>query len=166
MKKEIDRLIPDAYDVLETVKIAQKGVVNRAWRGQIAAFGSAIQNGSLLAAVAFFSKQGGSDLERPLLLEAIEKMLKLDAQGKDDNREKADVRNKDVKDDGRDGKNAQKNPVNPPERGRPLFNYIHNEDGQKAKKRIINAAVALKLAMNLYDLEKGEESSEEVKETP
>jgi CRISPR-associated protein Cmr5 len=119
MRKAIDALIPKAYDVLNDVGIANAGVIENAWRGQISAFGGAIQNGSLLAAVAVFSDKGNSSVQRPLLMKAIKQMLCLEE---------------------------------------PLFEYIMEQTGveemRKAKQKIIEAAVALKLAMNLYEIKK------------
>jgi CRISPR-associated protein Cmr5 len=115
-KRKIDQLIPDAYAMLAEVNIAEDGKIEKAWRGQISAFGAAISTGSLLAAIAFFSEQGSAKVEREHLMTAIAKLI-----GQDD-----------------------------------LFKYVKSEDERKAKEEIINAAIALKLAMNLYVLVRGE----------
>jgi CRISPR-associated protein Cmr5 len=116
-KRKVDELIPQAYQVLRDVRIAdEQGKVDGKWRGQISSFGASIAQGSLLAAVSFFSAQGGADVDRSKLMEAIKRLLKKE---------------------------------------QPLFKYVEGTDKRKAKEEILNAAVALKLAMNLYELGKG-----------
>jgi len=138
MNKAIDALIPDAYDVLEKVKIAKGGVVDKAWRGQISTFGSVIKNGSLLAAVAFFSAQGGSDVPRERLMMAIWLLL-----------HKGEELNISFEQKNEEEKRAYKAAA------KKLFDYVamHSND-RSLKENIINQAVALKLAMNLYYLKK------------
>ena len=41
-----------------------------------------------------------------------------------------------------------------------IYEYVKTADKRTAKENIMNAAVALKLAMNLYDLGKGEKNAE------
>ena len=74
-KHEIDRLLPAAYDVIENGGFIENGKIDPAFRGQIASYGSAIANGSLLAATAFFSKQGNASVDRSLLMKAINQLL-------------------------------------------------------------------------------------------
>ena len=138
MKKAIDALIPEAYDVLEKVGIVIDGSVDNAWRGQISSFGSAVKNGSLIAAVAFFSDTGNSAVKRERLMMAIWLLLhegeqfeiSLDPKTNDEKKAYKDAATK-------------------------LFNDIRQrQDERKLKQDVINAAVALKLAMNLYNLDK------------
>lgn len=122
-KRKVDELIPQAYMVLKSVKIASSDdKVDKKWRGQISSFGASVATGSLLSAIAFFNAQGGSDLDRKLLIDAIGKLI-------------------------------ESKPEN-------LFKYvctcINNHNERKVKEEVINAAIALKLAMNLYDLRKGD----------
>ena len=127
-KREVDKKIPDAYKVLNDVKIVkdkdEKGIVidgkiKRGWRGQIASFGAAVAMGSLLSAVSFFSSQGSAELPRELLIKALESLIKKDN----------------------------------------LHEYIMDSMKEKpshehiVKEEIMNATIALKLAMNLYDME-------------
>ena len=70
-KKAIDRLIPFAYSAISDCGIAQKGVVNKTYRGQISTFGASIHMGSLLAAISFFSDDGNSSVNRVKLLDAL-----------------------------------------------------------------------------------------------
>ena len=74
-KHEIDRLLPAAYDVIENGGFIKDGKIDSAFRGQISSYGSAIANGSLLAATAFFSKQGNASVDRSLLMKAINQLL-------------------------------------------------------------------------------------------
>ena len=121
-KRKVDDLIPKAYEVLKSSGIVERdengnatNKINKAWRGQISSFGASIAQGSLIAAVSFFSKKGQADVDRSKLMEAIKQLLELESS---------------------------------------LYEYVKDECGRKAKKEnIINAAVALKLAMNLYNLE-------------
>lgn len=116
-KREIDRLIPRAYGILSDLKImGSDSEKNRKWRGQISSFGASIAQGSLLAAVSFFSAQNGAEVDRSKLMSAIARLVNYDGK---------------------------------------LFDYVCTTDERRAKESILNAAVALKLAMNLYDLGKG-----------
>lgn len=122
-KKQIDAKISVAYDSIRRCGLlSANGTLNKAFQGQIAAFGAAVRNGSLLAAIAFFSNQGGADCDRTKLMDCIHVIL-FPAEGV------------------QKGKNA-------------LFQKVI---GQKAvKSDILDAAVALKLAMNLYPMEEKE----------
>lgn len=121
-KTRIDQMIPSAYKALSDCGIAKNGKIVKTYRGQISTFGAAISGGSLIAAVAFFSEKGASDTERPALMKAIYSLI----IGKDA---------------------TQKN---------ALFDYVVNQvkAGKESacKEDIINAALALKLAMNVYEL--------------
>lgn len=119
-KESIDAMIPKAVEALKEVKIAENGKINKTYRGQISTFGASIMNGSLLAAVAFFSDKGGASVDRTRLMKAICSVLGIDTS-----------------------ENA-------------LFNYVKNTKGDeryKCREDIINASIALKLAMNVYVLE-------------
>ena len=123
-KRRVDEMIPKAFDVLKQVGIVKGDVINSAWRGQISSFGASMVQGSLLAAVSFFSAKGKQEegrtlVDRSLLVKAIERMLDLNES---------------------------------------LFEYVKAKmasgDEMRAKETIVNAAVALKLAMNLYERER------------
>jgi len=129
-KRIVDKLLPSAYKAIETYKIFENGKVNNTFRGQISAFGAAVSMGSLLSAVAFFSAKGGSDVDRPKLMMAIYDI----------------VTGKQLNPDADDSKIA-------------LFNLIKNKRDENSginKEQIINAAIAIKLAINLYPLGKGD----------
>ena len=74
-KKKVNDEISTAYDVLDTCGIARNGSISKTYRGYISTFGAAITMGSLIAAIAFFSDQGGADKDRSKLMDAIYKVL-------------------------------------------------------------------------------------------
>lgn len=132
-QKAIDSLVEPAYKILNDVGIAKDGKVSKSYRAQISTFGSAIINGTLLSAVSFFSTQEGASVDRSKLMEAIKLII-----------------NKDNKDD-KDDKET-------------LFEYVKKNtpdvgENRQLKAKIMYAAIALKLAMNLYQLS-GEEPAE------
>ena len=133
-KKQVEEYLPRAYDVLKECGIASGTplAIENEFRGYIASFGAAVSMGSLLSAVAFFSKQGDAKRDRSKLMEAIYRLIAAD--GGTTEIPKADALS----------------------RGH-LFQYVRdrnkNEADQRAvKEDVLSAAVALKLAMNLYDL--------------
>ena len=142
-KKRVDELIPAAYLKIKTVGIAdENGVIEENYRGQISSFGSALTMGSLLSAVAFFCDKGSSEAERPKLMQAI--WLLLDYPGF--NR----APSPDEKEGGKVIKTSAQIDAE------KLFSEISRSEREKRlmKAKIIDAAIALKLAMNLYRLEK------------
>jgi CRISPR-associated protein Cmr5 len=123
-KNRIDALIPEAYVALTESGIAKDNQIDAGYRGQIAAFGASIATGSLLAAIGFFSVQGGSDVDRAKLMQAIRLLIA-------------------------------------PDENQTLFAYALPRRQNKAFKRdVLNAAVALKLAMNLFQLRSKEPPSQ------
>lgn len=128
-KKHIDLLLSPAYEEMKKTKIVGDGglgsdQINKTYRGQISEFGAALATGSLLAAVAFFSDQGSSTVDRSKLMSAIWNLIKPDGTPYND-----------------------------------LFAAVKACAGdrrqeRKMKAEIIDAAIALKLAMNLYELVK------------
>lgn len=122
-KNLINDEIKSAYDALRESGIVdvKTGKIKKTYRGQISSFGAAVTMGSLVSAIAFFSENGSSDVERSKLMDAILLVLKQE-------RGVAEKR---------------------------LFEYVinHKEEQDKCKEEIINAAIALKLAMNLYEFE-------------
>lgn len=128
-KAIVDKEIPAAYEALKHAGIVKKDKagnltndIDKTYRGQIETFGAAITMGSLRAAIAFFSTKGGSDVDRPKLIAAIMEILR--------NRPESGFK----------GNKSEQ-----------LIDFV-SENEDRAKKEIISAAVALKLAMNLYNL--------------
>ena len=122
-KKRVDKLLPLAAEALKHANIAVNGKVDAAFRGQISSFGSAVKNGSILSAVAFFSQQGKAKVHREHLLKAINELMSLEV---------------------------------PELVGEDLFTKVQSvQDAVKKtilKEQILDCVIALKLAMNLYDL--------------
>ena len=136
-KRKVDELIPNAYKVLSDVGIAEarEKTIDRAWRGQISAFGAAVSTGSLISAVTLFSAQRGASVDRKKIVKAIWQLLNTNESQHNQNEKTNDCPD-----------------------GGELLSFIKNYEGgeRKAKEDFINAAIALKLAMNLYILEKGD----------
>ena len=128
---KIDELIANAIPILRNTGIVKKDektdeeYILRSFRGQISSFGAAVEMGSLLSAVAFFSKKGGSDTDRQLLMRAIYILIINDTETKIDAKS---------------------------EQSELLLFVIEHRNEPELKKNIIDAAVALKLAMNAYEL--------------
>lgn len=124
-KRMVEEYIPIAYKTLKDDSvICKNGRVSGTLKGNIAAFGAAVQMGSLLSAVAFFSQQGRATQPRQELLNIILGILK----------SHGDIQ----------------------ESEQSLFHYICGADDQerdRAKMLVINAAIAVKLAMNLFEPE-------------
>lgn len=121
-KNTVDQEINIAYEALAEVGIVKNGRIEKTYRGQISSFGAAITMGSLLSAIAFFSQDGGSDISRSKLMDAILTVLKKRGIAED----------------------SFKN----------LFDYAKSSDEEECKEEILNATIALKLSMNLYELVK------------
>jgi len=118
---KIAEMIGKAIEKLYNVGIVQtdektKGkYVNKSFRGQISSFGAAVQMGSLVSAVAFYSSQGGAKTDRSKLMDAIYELIK--------------------------PKNSN---------GENLLQLVVNKE--VTKQQVLDAAVAIKLAMNAYEL--------------
>lgn len=132
-KKRTDKLLPFAVTALETNKnIVKNGKIDKSLRGQISSFGAAISFGSLLAATAFFNEQGQAKSPRHELMVAINWMLSESKEW--------------------------------PNTGRTLFDTVRiaGAANEKAlKEKILCCAVALKLAMNLFELEDSDKSGKD-----
>ena len=126
-KRIINDEIDMAYQLLAKHEIAKDGIIDKTYRGQISTFGAAITMGSLLAAIAYFSENAGASVERQRLLDVIYDIVK--SRCADENMPKT------------------------------LFEYAsaRKKKGVSAerycKEEILNAAIATKLAMNLYELQ-------------
>lgn len=128
-KANVNAYIERAVTALTDSKIAKDGKIEKGYRGQISTFGAAVTNGSLEAAIAFFSNdKSESEFDRPALMKSICYVL------------------------GVAGDNKKANQYC----NRDLYDYVRsNQYGTKASKKdkILDAAIALKLAMNLFELE-------------
>lgn len=128
-KSNVDALIPRAYKIIEEVEISEGGKVANGYRGQIATFGAAVSMGSLLSAVAFFSEEESSSVvDRSKLMLAIYRLIHSESEGTD---------------------------VKPTENEKvKLFNYIieNKDDINEIKEKVFDAALAIKLAINMYEI--------------
>lgn len=125
-KKKVDSYLERAREALETSGIAKNGNIDKSYRGQISTFGAAITMGSLQSAVAFFCDKGGSSTERPLLMRSVCYVINIDPAKKKVNEYENDA----------------------------LYRYVADKNGDISRKKedIVNASIALKLAMNLFNL--------------
>ena len=117
-KKRVNDWLLIAKEALKETGIATSdGKINKTFRGQISSFGAAVIMGSLPAAVAFFSEQGGSSVERNKLIQAIYYcMFKV------------------IKDP------------------KYILQYVCENNSNELKEKFTDASIAVKLAMNFYDL--------------
>ncbi|SHE77576.1 type III-B CRISPR module-associated protein Cmr5 [Schwartzia succinivorans] len=130
-KNIINDEIEQAYTLLAKHEVAKGGIIKKTFRGQISSFGAAIVMGNLLAAIAYFSEKGGAAVERQRLMDIIYDIIR----------------------------SRHTNEDMPPD----LFSYANRKkkkgvsEESSCKEEILNAAIAVKLAMNLYKLEKEED---------
>lgn len=119
-------------EALIELEIAENGKIVKTFRGQISSFGAAISMGNLKSAVAFFSEQGGASTPREKLLRAICYVLQ---------------RNAGIKAEDINAKAIKTNEI---------FDYICAIKGEseiiQLKNKFLDASIALKLAMNLFEL--------------
>lgn len=133
MNRKIDKLIPDAIAALKDTnncRISEDGAtIKSAYRAAISSFGAAITLGSLKAAVAVFTEDaegGEAGIKRSELLRAIHFLVSGEWISAEE-----------------------------------VFKAVIDESNTSANERslrhrFINAAVALKLAMNAFELTKKE----------
>ena len=124
-KRVVNEMIPYAYEALCKSGIVVNGCVDKKFRSQIASFGAAITMGSLLPAIAVFSDKGSAEVDRHAVLIVLKEK---------------DFCSREIS---------------------KLFEYANpsegdgkaqNEEESRKKENIVNASIALKLAMNLYTL--------------
>lgn len=140
-KRKIDEYISKAIEVLNNNKkiVKEGGKIDKTFSGQIATFAVAVSTGSLLSAVAFFSDNGGASNERSSLMDVIYKIVI------DENSQ------------------AITNQENDSNINSKLLEHVKNEYKEfklkndivsynRIKEDILNAAIAVKLAMNFYEL--------------
>lgn len=124
-KKEVNLMLADAHKAIKDHIQEKNGKVKSGFWGQISSFGAAITGGSLPAAILFFSEKGGAEVDRSKIVKAIYYILNK-KEGVIDNTMKS------------------------------LFDYVKDYEGPKKKEKkenVINAAIALKLALNLFPKE-------------
>lgn len=143
-KRKIDEYIPKAIDSLsKNKKVVINGKIKSGFAGQIATFSVAVSTGSLLSAVAFFSEKKQSAVERQELMNVIYEIITgKSASEKDDTKS---VLLSYVKEKYEQTHNQNRNVSS-------LLDY-----GQ-FQQDILNAAIAVKLAINFFPKEKENES--------
>ncbi len=126
-KKRVDKWIPVAKIALKECNIADNNnKIDSEFRSQISAFGASIITSSFLAAVAFYSNKGNSDVNRHNLICALHYIT----SGNNENTNTAAEIFEDL---------CQKN----------------TSELKIKQSEYIDASIALKLAMNCFDLGKG-----------
>ncbi len=133
-KRKVDSYLENAVQVLADAGIVQNGEIQKAYRGQLSSFGATIVMGSVLSAVAVYADKSGSETDTEKLMSAIYMLKHFGTK------EYESIKNADPKE------NAKK-----------LFEYVKDHyaaRGNVLKEEIMEYAVALKLAMNLYHLKK------------
>ena len=145
-KRKIDEYISKAIEVLNNNKkiVKEGGKIDKTFSGQIATFAVAVSTGSLLSAGAFFSDNGGASNERSSLMDVIyeiitdEKLPDIDKEN-DKNRNNANNKYSGLLD-------YVKVKYKKSKESKEIVSY------NRVKEDILNAAIAIKLAMNFYEL--------------
>ena len=122
----VAKLLPYAYEALKNDTVINKdgkGIIEKSLRGQISSFGASILTGSLEASVAFYSVQGRAKSPRDALLPVICKIL-------------------------RDGGEF----AAPDESKTDLKEIVFTSKDPELSEKIIDASIAIKLAMNFFEL--------------
>jgi len=125
MKQRIEKYLPKAIEFISEVEIANSdGVVDSRFNGYFSAFGAAIIQSGMKPALAFYANDKTTK-DRSNILKAVYKLIVPEAE--------------------------QDNPV---EAKSLLKYYIDNETNPMLKHKILDATVALKLAVRTYELKK------------
>lgn len=119
-KNRVNNWILTAKEALIKTGIAENGKIDGNYRAQISSFGAAVVMGSLPAAVAFFSEQGGASVKREKLISAIYFCITGDYVD-------------DVK---------------------KILEFVCKNNTYELREQFTDASIALKLAMNFFDMDK------------
>lgn len=133
-KRRTDSFIPAAIKALEVCGIAKDGNIDSSYRGQISSFGAAVTIGSFKQAVAFFAqdaKNGDSKISRSDLILAIDYILDPGKYTEEKISNKKDKISK-IKED--------------------ILKITNPVELKALENRYLDAAVALKVAMGVYDM--------------
>lgn len=122
-KKTINDFLSIAYQGITKSALydRKKGELKGNCKAQITSFGAAVKMGSLLSAIAFFSNQNKSEVNRIELMKLIYYVIK-----------KGEV----------DFEEIEKNKL-----------FIYAQENNKIQEEILDAAIAIKLAFNLFEKE-------------
>lgn len=136
-KKRVNSMLLIAKEALKDCGIVQNEKIESTFRGQISSFGAAVIMGSLPSAVAFFSAKNNSSTDRQNLMMAIYYCIKV---------YEADKNHKEA---------AKKEALS--KSARDVLEYVCQNDSYYLKEKVTDASIAIKLAMNFYELDpKGE----------
>lgn len=144
-KRKIDEYIPKAIACLcKNKKIVKDGKIKSGFAGQISTFSVAVSTGSLLSAVAFFSEKKQATVDRQELMNVIYEII---------SRESAERKNTD------DSKAVLLSYV------KEVYEKTHGQgkdanfllDYEEFKQDVLNAAIAVKLAINFFQKENEDE---------
>lgn len=123
-KKYVNDKLPCAIDAIKKCGIADKeDKVDKTYRGQISSFGAAVAMGSFKAAVAFFSDKGSASVDRFKLIQAMDYVV---GGGEKVNDAKVICKN--------------------------ILSMSDPLETEKLKTQYLDASIAIKLAMNTYNL--------------
>lgn len=152
-KRNIDEYISIAIDELKNSKnskIVKNGKINSTFSAQISTFAIAISMGSVLSAIAFFSDNGSSTVERKELMKIL---LNVISKG-DELKEIIDVQKKEyellelAREINCEPDNMESSSI-----------YKYDVRKIKFKKIVLEASTAIKLAMNYFIIEKNLEDN-------
>lgn len=119
-KKRVNDWILPAKEALITCEIVENGKIDKTFRSHISSFGAAVIMGSLPAAVAFFTEQGGSSVQRQKLIQAMYCCITGEVK-----------------------------------KEKEIFDIVCKNNTAEMRDKFTDASIALKLAMNFFDLKKG-----------
>ena len=123
-KSRINRYLPIAYEAVKNSELIKDDKLQGNYQAQITSFGAAVSMGSLLSAIAFFSDKGSSDVKRQELMKLIYYIIKKDK-----------------------GSEEKYNEI----KKYALFEYA--KDNGNIKQEVLDAAIAIKLTLNLFEEE-------------
>ena len=127
-KKKVEEYLSVAIDAIKVCKIAKEGKVIRTYRSNISGFGAAVAMGSFKAAVAFYSSDAKTegDVKRSKLIQAMDYIVR----------------------------SAEQKLEAPTIREVPtiLEKIVGLPSDRLIKEQYLDASIALKLAMNTYEL--------------
>lgn len=123
-KSRINRYLSIAYEAVKNSELIKDDKLQGNYQAQITSFGAAVSMGSLLSAIAFFSDKGSSDVKRQELMKLIYYIIKKDK-----------------------GSEEKYNEI----KKYALFEYA--KDNGNIKPEVLDAAIAIKLTLNLFEEE-------------
>ncbi len=136
-KKRTDLYIPTAIEALQVSGIANGGKIDSSYRGQISSFGAAVAIGSFKQAVAFFahdSQNDNSKISRSKLIVAIDYIVNRFEDVSYAQKTAAEIKEEILK--------------------------LNSATLKAYENKYLDAAVALKVAMGIYDMGKGDKKEE------